>query len=717
MGPGEEERGEERLAAEEAAAAAEEAGEIGGEVARDSDDPAQQPVIEGGEGESEGFELAERDLEDIASHGDQHRFPDNVPRRRRSRRAPSRARPTRPSRPTSKEKTDGPPDARDRHRPARRAGAGAGDPPPGRRRRGRAAGGGAGGRGQRLPPHPRRRRRAQARGRSEGWSRRSPTCGARGSRASGEVGDGDPIQAAQDALLREPADEVVIFEHEEEQARWFEAGLFERAKAGLDPPLRMVVLHGDSNGEHVVAVEEAGAGTVDPDADKEIGSAYLPGLSRGDLAGIVVAIVGTIAAAVLAAAVTAKASASTGAEAAAVLIAIGLALVNMAHVVGITLFEAVHYRGGFAKMFRTLSLVGTPAAVIANLVILLVELRSSPRTEFDSSERGVRDGEAQAGRVGAPRLGPGAGLHGDVGVLRQRRRGRGERGDRPRARPRRRLPRHRRHVRPVHQRGAGRRGDRRPPRRGRAGDQVRQRPRPRTASGSASAATPSTCARPARTRCAGSASSGSTSTTSTGSTPRCRSRRRSGRWPSSSPPARSPPRPLRGGAGDDPPRPRDPPDRRPADRVLALEPRPRGRDPATVRELGIGFVAYSPLGRGFLTGQIRSPEDLAEGDFRRRQPALPGRELPAQPRPGRQGRGDRGREGRAPPASWRWPGSWPRARTSCRSPAPSARSYLEQNVAAAAIELSAADLAPDRRVAPRGAAAGERYADMSSVDR
>src|SRR5439155_6762809 len=40
----------------------------------------------------------------------------------------------------------------------------------------------------------------------------------------------------------------------------------------------------------------------------------------------------------------------------------------------------------------------------------------------------------------------------------------------------------------------------------------------------------------------------------------------------------------------------------------------------TVRELGIGFVAYSPLGRGFLSGQIRSPEDLAEDDFRRENP-------------------------------------------------------------------------------------------------
>jgi hypothetical protein len=67
---------DEGLVDEEAEAAAEEAGGIGGVAPKDSEDPAQQPLIESGEGESEGFELAEKQLEDIASHGDEHRFPD-----------------------------------------------------------------------------------------------------------------------------------------------------------------------------------------------------------------------------------------------------------------------------------------------------------------------------------------------------------------------------------------------------------------------------------------------------------------------------------------------------------------------------------------------------------------------------------------------------------------------------------------------------------------
>ena len=63
---------------EEEAEAAKEAAGIGGNVPADTDDPAQQPLIEGGEGEAEGFELAEKDLEDIAEHGDEHRFPDGL---------------------------------------------------------------------------------------------------------------------------------------------------------------------------------------------------------------------------------------------------------------------------------------------------------------------------------------------------------------------------------------------------------------------------------------------------------------------------------------------------------------------------------------------------------------------------------------------------------------------------------------------------------------
>ena len=196
----------------------------------------------------------------------------------------------------------------------------------------------------------------------------------RGIEVSGEVGDPDPVQAAQDALLKAPADEVLIFEHCEEQSKWYEEGLLEKAQEGIEPPLRVVVVEtgDDDHPDHVVDVEETGQGTVNPLADKEIGGgAHVPGMTRSDLAGITLGIVGTIIVAVLAAAVTADSDIGTGWEAAAVLIAIGIALANLAHVVGITLFEAVNYRGGFAKFFRTLALVGTPLAIVINTAILL----------------------------------------------------------------------------------------------------------------------------------------------------------------------------------------------------------------------------------------------------------------------------------------------------------------------------------------------------------
>ncbi|MBS1886676.1 MAG: hypothetical protein JSU06_05740 [Actinobacteria bacterium] len=71
---------DEAFVEEEEAEAAQEAAAIGGRREPDTDDPSQQPLIDGGEGEAEGFELAERDLEDIAEHGDQHRFPGGMSR-------------------------------------------------------------------------------------------------------------------------------------------------------------------------------------------------------------------------------------------------------------------------------------------------------------------------------------------------------------------------------------------------------------------------------------------------------------------------------------------------------------------------------------------------------------------------------------------------------------------------------------------------------------
>lgn len=98
-------------------------------------------------------------------------------------------------------------------------------------------------------------------------------------------------------------------------------------------------------------------------------SPNLPPFTRGDLIAVLVAIVGTIAAIVLAAT---GPSVQSAAGAAQILIAIAISLINMAHVVGLLLFESVSYHGLGQSFFRTLSTIATPAAVIANLMISLL---------------------------------------------------------------------------------------------------------------------------------------------------------------------------------------------------------------------------------------------------------------------------------------------------------------------------------------------------------
>ena len=161
-----------------------------------------------------------------------------------------------------------------------------------------------------------------------------------------------------------------------------------------------------------------------------------------------------------------------------------------------------------------------------------------------------------------------------------RRRGRGDRDDPPRARARRHVPRHGRHLRPGHERTSSSAGDQGPARRGRAGHQVRERPRPERQY--RARRQPRVRARGVRgVACGAWASTRSTSTTSTASTRRRRSRRRSARWPSWSQAGKVRYLGLSEAApDDDPARPRRPSDHRAAERVLALDARSRGRDPA-----------------------------------------------------------------------------------------------------------------------------------------
>jgi hypothetical protein len=189
--------------------------------------------------------------------------------------------------------------------------------------------------------------------------------------AGAEVGDPDPVQAAQDALLKKPADEILIFSHAEDTQAWYEGDLWKHAEDSLEPPLKLVVVDGGPEGnEHVVDTETSSRGESNTDAATEVDSAYIPGLTRGDLVGMTLGIVGTIAVIILAA-IAVGGGTATGWRAVAIGIAVVTALVNMANVVGQLLMESVRYRGGFSKMFRDIALIGTPIAVLVNLAIVL----------------------------------------------------------------------------------------------------------------------------------------------------------------------------------------------------------------------------------------------------------------------------------------------------------------------------------------------------------
>ena len=145
------------------------------------------------------------------------------------------------------------------------------------------------------------------------------------------------------------------------------------------------------------------------------------------------------------------------------------------------------------------------------------------------------------------------------------------------------------------------------------------------------------------------------------------------------------------------------------------------RDPeeeilSTCRELEIGFVAYSPLGRGFLTGQIQSFEDLAVDDWRRHSPRFQGEnfqrnlELVEQVK-------EIAAHKHCKPSQLAL--AWLLAQGEDMVPIPGTKQqkYLEENVGAVEITLEASDLEQIERVLPIGAAAGARYPETSAINR
>ena len=139
---------------------------------------------------------------------------------------------------------------------------------------------------------------------------------------------------------------------------------------------------------------------------------------------------------------------------------------------------------------------------------------------------------------------------------------------------------------------------------------------------------------------------------------------------------------------------------------------------ATVRELGIGFVAYSPLGRGFLTGRFRTYEDLPADDWRRNQPRFKGENFQKNLDLVREVEATAREKGVAPSQLAL---AWVLAQGGDVVPIPGTKrvKYLEENAAAVDVELSDDDLRRIQQVFPAGAAAGDRYPEggMRTVHR
>jgi aryl-alcohol dehydrogenase-like predicted oxidoreductase len=132
----------------------------------------------------------------------------------------------------------------------------------------------------------------------------------------------------------------------------------------------------------------------------------------------------------------------------------------------------------------------------------------------------------------------------------------------------------------------------------------------------------------------------------------------------------------------------------------------------TCRELGISFVAYSPLGRGFLTGRFKSVEDVAPEDFRRNHPRFQGENFKRNlelVRRLEQIASEKGCKASQLALAW----VLAQGEEIVPIPGTTRRAHLEENIAALELMLSPEDLARLNEVAPKGVTAGERYAERA----
>lgn len=191
------------------------------------------------------------------------------------------------------------------------------------------------------------------------------------------IGDPDPAMAVGDVLREEGEhsyDEIVLVTRSGDSKRWAEEDAFDRLRRNFELPVTHLEL--DAEG-HVADEEETGPGLDEPDEPQVEGRGRnMPSFSARDVLGIAVAILGTVVLVVLAASCggddgLSRQNLSTACYVSMILAGAGI-VINVPHVIGLTMFQSVGYRGFFEKLFSRMSLFGTPAAVLISALVSFV---------------------------------------------------------------------------------------------------------------------------------------------------------------------------------------------------------------------------------------------------------------------------------------------------------------------------------------------------------
>jgi hypothetical protein len=194
-----------------------------------------------------------------------------------------------------------------------------------------------------------------------------------GIEADGEVGDSDPLLAIQDELLKFHPDRVVVVAHRDEDGAFAEKGLLEQIERDVELPVTELVVD-RAKESRVLDVKHTESG-----AGRDRGwrpSRNWPPMTAQNVVGILVAVIGTLLLGLLAAKAAGDANGHDleegrlgAAGAATILIATAMALLNLAHVVGLFLFQSTGYEGLWSRFFSRVSLVGTPIAVVVAAIL------------------------------------------------------------------------------------------------------------------------------------------------------------------------------------------------------------------------------------------------------------------------------------------------------------------------------------------------------------